>query len=164
MTGIRLLQGTTLRVLLADAPRVSAGAALLVALIVTVGLRRRRDVLLTLVSLAGGLAWAVGVLAVTGVRLSIANLVGLPILVGLGVDVVLHLALRLREGLSPARALLTVGRAATVSTLTTAVSFAALIAASTGSIRALGELVAVGLPVVTAASAVLLVILAPSSD
>ena len=43
-------------------------------------------------------------------------------------------------------------------------SFAALIAASTGSIRALGELVAVGLPVVTAASAVLLVILAPSSD
>ena len=82
----------------------------------------------TTLSLGGGMAWAVAAMIVFDMKLSVVNFVGLPILLGMGVDTVIHLLHRLDEE-GPGRvrqALATTGWATGLSTATTVVSFAAL--------------------------------------
>jgi len=95
--------------------------------------------------------WPGAALAILNIKLSIVNFVGIPILLGIGVDVVIHLQHRLREE-GPGgvlRTLATTGWAAGVSVTTTALSFASLSFATSQGIQSLGLLVLVGLAVVT---------------
>jgi len=90
--------------------------------------------------------------------LSIINIVGLPILLGIGVDVVIHLLHRLEEE-GPGgvrRALATTGIAALVSTLTTIGSFVSLTFAGNRGVQSLGLLVVIGLSSVFVTAAVVL--------
>ena len=109
-------------------------------------------------TLLAGIVWAGVALQALGVKLSIVNVIGVPILLGIGVDVVIHLLHRLREE-GPGgvrRAWRTTGVAAIVSTGTTVASFAALLLASSRGIRSLGMLVVVGLSTITIVGALLL--------
>ncbi|MDP6935119.1 MAG: MMPL family transporter, partial [Myxococcota bacterium] len=79
---------------------------------------------------------------------------GIPILVGIGVDVIIHLLHRMSEE-GPGhilRALQTTGWAAALSTATTVLSFASLSVASSQGIRSLGILIVLGLTTVTVAA------------
>lgn len=135
-----------------DLPPVSAIALLFVALIAFVDLRKPQRVLGAILTLLVGLIWGMATVRIAGVTLSMVNLAGLPILLGIGVDVVIHLLHRLEEegpgGIR--RALRTTGVAAGLSTLTTVGSFLALTLAGNRGVRGLGVLVTIGLVVVTA--------------
>lgn len=161
-TGVRLIQGASYQVIVADAPRILAAASGAILLFTVLGLRRPGSVVLVVASVAVGCAWSVAIVSALGVRLTIGNLVGFPILVGIGIDVAIHVVHRMRdEQQSFARALATVGRAAALSTATTSASFGAVSIASTGGLRSLGTLVGLGLPVMTLASLALLGLLRP---
>lgn len=141
-----------------DAPLVVSVALVLVALFLLLDLRRVSHALVAAATFAMGLFWAGGLLGLLGVKVNIMNFSGLPILLGIGVDVVIHLSHRLREE-GPGRvgrALATTGWATGLSSLTTVVSFAALSLASSQGVRSLGVLVAVGLSTVTVVSFVML--------
>lgn len=135
-----------------DLPRVTFVALLLVAILAALDLRRPVMIFGALATLLGGLVWGMGAVRVAGIQLSMVNIAGLPILLGIGVDVVIHLLHRLEEegpgGIR--RALRTTGVAAAVSTLTTVGSFAALSLAGNRGVRGMGLLVTIGLLVVTA--------------
>jgi predicted RND superfamily exporter protein len=95
--------------------------------------------------------WAGAAAATLNIRISMVNVVGISILLGIGVDVVIHLLHRIREE-GPGRmlnALASTGWAAALSSTTTVLSFAALSLASQRGIRSLGLLVLVGLTAVT---------------
>ncbi len=150
-------KGALLDVVNRDMPLVSILALLLVAVLTAIDLRRVPEVLGAMGILLAGMVWAGVVLDLFAVKLSIVNIVGVPILLGIGIDVVVHLMHRLREE-GPGgvrRMFLTTGVAATVAVASTAVSFASLLFASSRGVRSLGLLVTIGLITVFAATLVL---------
>jgi len=153
-----LAMGALYRHISADMPKVGGLALLLVALLTAIDLRRPHRVATALGVLLAGMVWAGVMLQQLGVSLTLMNVVGVPILLGIGVDVVIHLLHRLAdEGPGGVRrALLTTGVAASVSTLTTIASFASLLLAGSRGVRGMGTLVVVGLVVVFLATALLL--------
>lgn len=146
------------RLILSDAPLVGALAFLMVVALAFIDLKRVHWVAGAVGALVAGMVWAGSMLQAMGIKLTMVNLAGVPILLGIGVDVVIHLLHRLREE-GPGgvrRALRTTGVAAAISTLTTVLSFLSLTLAGNRGVRSLGLLVVVGLVVVTIGSVVLL--------
>ncbi|MCB9664911.1 MAG: MMPL family transporter [Alphaproteobacteria bacterium] len=141
-----------------DAPRIAGIALLLVFLLAWWDLKRPLLTLGAVGTLLAGMIWAGGALWLGGVKLTMVNLTGIPILLGLGVDVVVHLLHRLQEegpgGIR--RALRTTGVAAGLSTLTTIASFFSLTLAGSRAVQSLGTLVVVGLGVIFVAGATVL--------
>ena len=143
---------------LRDTPRMVMLVLVLVVLFTWIDLQRLTWTFGALGALVAGAVWAVAVLHGMGLKLSMINLTGVPILLGMGVDVVVHLSHRMRDegpgGLS--HALRTTGVAAAISTATNAASFGSLIMAGNRGVRSLGTLVGVGLVVLTVVSVGLL--------
>ena len=149
--GEYLALGTLYDIVREDMPTVALLALGLVCLGTLLDLRRPLQALGAMAVLLSGMAWAGAAIATAGVKLSIVNIVGVPILMGIGVDVVIHLLHRLGEE-GPGRvkiALRTTGVAALLSAVTTVLSFASLALASSKGIQSLGMLVLVGLTSVT---------------
>lgn len=152
------VQGLAFKYTSRDMPIVGILALVLVTLLTAIDLRKPLFTLGAIGTLIAGIVWAGVALSGIQLRLSIVNVIGVPILLGIGIDVVIHLLHRLREE-GPGgvrRAWLTTGVAAVVSTGTTVASFAALLLASSRGIRSLGLLVVVGLTTITIVGALML--------
>ena len=140
-----------------DIPVVAGLALLLVFLLTLIDMRSLKKALAVTLSLGSGMAWAGAAMAAFGVQLSVVNFVGIPILLGIGVDVIIHLLHRLDEE-GPGRvrvALATTGWASGLSTVTTIVSFAALSLATHRGVQSLGLMIVLGLSLVTLAGFIL---------
>jgi predicted exporter len=137
-----------------DAPRIIGMALVFVGLVTILYLRNVGRGLGALGALVAGLCWAGAGLALFRVKLSMINFVGVPILMGIGIDVVIHLQHRIQEE-GPGqlmKALATTGTASALSSATTILSFAALSAAGNQGIRSLGLMIVLGLALVTLAA------------
>ncbi len=158
VAGELLSMGALYKMVRTDIPWIAGLALVLVAALTLVDVRRFHWFVGAYGTLLAGMVFAGAALQIAGVKLSMVNIVGLPILVGIGIDVVIHLLHRLREegpgGIG--QALRTTGIAAVVSTATTVVSFASLIFAGNRGIRSLGILVSVGLTAVFVVTCILL--------
>jgi len=151
VAGQYLALGALYNVVEADKPKVVFAALLLVALSTAVYMRRKVHALLATGVLLAGMGWAAAMLAVLQIPISMASVVGIPILLGIGIDVVIHLLHRMAEE-GPGRllkALATTGWASGLSAATTILSFASLTLASSQGVQSLGQLVVVGLTAVT---------------
>ena len=150
--------GTMFRTVMDDMPIVGGLALFLVFALAAVDLKKPHWVLGAVGTLLAGMIWAGVAIDAVGVRLSLLNLMGIPILLGIGIDVIIHLLHRLAEegpgGLR--RALSTTGVAATISTLTSVASFFSLTLAGNRGIQSMGVLVVFGLTAVFLVSAILL--------
>jgi len=158
VAGEYLCLGSLYSLMRSDAPRIIGLAAVLVFLATLADLKRPLRTLGAMGVLVAGMAWVGAALAAFRIELSIVNMVGIPILLGLGVAAVIHLLHRLAEE-GPGRifhALATTGWAAALCTLTTVLSFSALSFAGSQGVRSLGLLVVVGLTAVTLAAFLLL--------
>jgi predicted RND superfamily exporter protein len=135
---------------LRDAPRIGGLALVLVLVFLLWDLRKPSLVFAAFASLVVGVAWAGIAMWLGGVKLSMINIAAIPILLGIGVDVIVHLSHRLAEegpgGIR--RSLRTTGTAVTISTLTTMGSFGSLVLAGNRGVRSLGLLVVLGLTMV----------------
>ena len=141
-----------------DMPIIALMALLMVTALTVIDLRKMHWVGGAMLTLLAGMVWAGAAIQTVGVKFSMLNVVGIPILLGIGVDVVIHLLHRLREE-GPGgvrRALGTTGVAALVSTLTTILSFVSLLLAGNRGVRSLGMVVVIGLAAVFVASAIVL--------
>ena len=137
-----------------DASRIVLCALLAVFVITGFHMRSPRRALGATAALVAGLCWAGAGLALFRVKVSMVNFVGIPILMGIGIDVVIHLLHRMTEE-GPGkvlRALSTTGTAAALSAATTILSFASLSAASNHGVRSLGLMIVLGLSLVTLAA------------
>jgi hypothetical protein len=121
-------------------------ALVLVVLVLAIDLRRARDVGLALVPLAVGAGWALGVMALTGLELNLANLIILPLMIGIGIDIGVHLVHRARAEGSSGAALVAgpTGRAVVLSSFTTMVGFGALMIADHRGLASIGALLSLG--------------------
>lgn len=156
--GDALTYAALYRVVRRDMPIVAVLAFVLVAALTAIDVRTWPRIVGALGALVAGMVWAGAAIQMGGIKLSMVNVVGVPILLGIGVDVIIHLIHRIAEE-GPGgvrRALRTTGVAALVSALTTVLSFASLALATNRGVQSLGLLVAIGLTSIFVSAALVL--------
>jgi uncharacterized protein len=124
-----------------------------IAILLWIALRRVRDVLLTLVPLAVALLATLEICALTGFELNYANIIALPVLLGVGVAFKIYYVMAWRQGQTDfLQSALT--RAIFFSALLTGTAFGSLWLSSNPGMSSMGKLLALSLAC-TLASAVL---------
>jgi hopanoid biosynthesis associated RND transporter like protein HpnN len=136
---------------------VAVGAAM-VFVILLIDFRSVRHALLASAPLAIGMIWALGGLRLLGSSFNFANLVAIPLIVGVGIDNGVHVIHRVRlEGRDGMDVVLRhTGRAILISSLTTMIGFGSLSLASHRGLASLGLLLLLGVGSCLVASVVVL--------
>ncbi len=137
------------------AAALAAGAILVILFL---DFRSLVDVVCALTPVLCGLTLLLGTLAIFGVRLNLANTIVMPLIIGLGVDSGVHALHRWRAQPldSPAGLAGGSGRAITMTTATTAIGFACMMAGSHRGMASLGLVMTLGLVFVWLATVFLL--------
>ncbi|HEU5073375.1 MAG TPA: MMPL family transporter, partial [Polyangiaceae bacterium] len=139
--------------------RAAVYALLGVAVIVWLTFRRVRDTLLALLPVTLGWLWMLGLMRPLGIEFTPANMVALPLILGLGVDTGVHILHRANEvsGTAKLAALLQgTGVAVSVAALTSIIGFGALTVADYRAMQGLGLLLSLGVGLCLLASVVVL--------
>jgi uncharacterized protein len=139
--------------------------ALMVIMVVAfVALRRVGDVALALVPLGLGMVWTAGLMWLFNLQFNLANLVAVPLIIGIGVENGLHLVHRYRkEGVSgPALIASSTGQSVAVFSLTTMIGFGSLTVGKYYGIFSMGLLLTLTVGSVLVASLLVLPLLLPT--
>jgi predicted RND superfamily exporter protein len=134
---------------------LSLGAVFLILLI---DFRHLGYALLGMMPLVVGFAWMVGLFVITGWKFDLANVMGFPLILGIGIDDavhVLHAVRRQGTGAMP-DVLRHTGRALLLTSLTTGIAFGSIATASHVGMAGIGMLLALGVASCFVASVVLL--------
>ena len=125
--------------------RAGMWATLVVIFLVFIDLRSLRDVLLALIPLAIGGVWMVGLMNVLGIDYTFANVLAIPLIIGIGIDSGIHVIHRWREcHYDVGQAVYGTGKAILVSSLTTMCAFGSLMLSSNGGGKTLGLTLVLG--------------------
>jgi predicted RND superfamily exporter protein len=155
--------GTTLfaQALLQITGRALRQSAFLVALavvfLVFADFRKIMPATLSLLSVALGLVWMLGIMRLLGWQYNPINIMAVPIVLGIGIDSGVHIVHRFEDSGGDMRAaVLTSGRAVLVSSLTTVAGFACLLLSTHRGLITLAQLLLLGMGTCLVASLVLL--------
>jgi hypothetical protein len=144
-TGVPITQYESMNDMARAFTIMAVGAILVVALVVWLDFRSIVSTLLCMGSLAVGILWTLGLLALFSIPLNLANFFAIPILIGLGTDSSIHVLHRWRDmqrnGESRYGATL---RAVTLTAVTTGIGFGALLTAQHKGLQSLGWVMAIG--------------------
>ncbi len=118
----------------------------LAAIVVLVFLHFRRigSVVLSLLPVAIGTIWVMGFMGWAGIPFNPANIMMLPLVIGIGVTNGIHILNRFAEEQNPGILAKSTGKAVLVSALTTIAGFGSLVVADHRGIRSLGYIMAAG--------------------
>lgn len=142
--------------------RAAGLAAGLILLLLIIDFRGIRNAALALVPTLLGWLWMVGLMAAVGIPFNVANIVCLPLVLGIGTAFGVHLMHRAEEsakihGIASLDDLLRgTGSAVIISALTTMVGFAALMLGKHGAMLSLGLSMVIGIATCLAASILVL--------
>jgi predicted RND superfamily exporter protein len=112
--------------------------------LVLIHFRRISCVFLSLLPVGLGFLWMVGIMGLLGISFNPANIMTLPLVVGIGVTNGIHILNRFAEEQHPSILAKSTGKAVLVSGLTTIAGFGSLIVAKHRGIESLGTIMAVG--------------------
>ena len=118
----------------------------LVLLILILDFQNLRDALLASVPLALGVVWMMGLMRLLGISFNFANLVAVPLIIGVGIDNGVHVLHRVRlEGIDGMGVVLRhTARAILIASLTTMIGFGSLALASHRGLASLGTVLLLG--------------------
>jgi multidrug efflux pump subunit AcrB len=142
-TGVPMTVSESMKSMARSFLEQSVLAVALVSILIWLDLRNMRESLAALASLAIGVVWSVGIMAALGATFNLANFFAVPILVGLGMDSVVHITHRAHEG-ALEHGFGSTRAAVIVTALTTTVGFGVLVFAHHQGLRSLGIAMAVG--------------------
>lgn len=151
VAGEYLAMASLYRLISKDGLQISVVALLMVFLFSWADMKSLKRSLSAVIILLMGMSCAGAALYVVGVKISLVNFVGIPIVMGIGIDVIIHLLHRISEE-GPGRvrfALRTTGFASFLSAATTILSFSSLLFATNRGLHSMGKMIVVGLSVVT---------------
>ncbi len=115
-----------------------------ISLLVFIHFRSITNVLLALLPVALGAVWMVGFMGLVGIPFNPANIMTLPLVIGIGVTNGIHILNRFAEEQNPSILAKSTGKAVLVSGLTTVAGFGSLIQAKHQGIESLGVVMSVG--------------------
>ncbi len=116
-----------------------------IALMVLFHFRSLGAVILALVPVGIGTLWLAGLMGWAGVPINLANIMTLPLVIGIGVTNGIHILNRYAEEGTPGILSRSTGKAVLVSGLTAIAGFGSLILAQHRGIRSLGIIMSVGI-------------------
>jgi predicted RND superfamily exporter protein len=119
-------------------------ALFLIVFLVWLDFRNVRYTALAFLPLVLGTVWMVGAMNWLSIDYNFANVIALPLILGIGIDSGVHVLHRYREGTTPDRLPLTTGKAVLMSSLTTVLAFGTLAAASHRGLQTLGITLVIG--------------------
>ena len=141
-TPVQLYEYTTLlKQSYQDAAWYSLGA---IAILVFIHFRSLTCVVLSLLPVVIGTLWMVGLMGWRGIDFNPANIMTLPLVIGIGVTSGIHILNRFAEEQNPSIFAKSTGKAVLISALTTVAGFGSLVLAKHQGIRSLGFVMAVG--------------------
>lgn len=149
LTGVNVVSRALRRQVWIDAVLAAVLGTLMVAILLWFDYRRIRDTVLSLVPLAVGIVWMLGVMAALGIDLNFMNVFVTTMIIGIGVDYGVHMLHRHRElrgrGLEERVAgLAETGRAIVMAAVTTCVGFGSLALSHYPGIRSIGFVAILG--------------------
>jgi hopanoid biosynthesis associated RND transporter like protein HpnN len=147
VTGTPVITYETIMLMERSYRQATVYAIVLVAVVSFLLLRRVRETLLSLVPLGLGLLWTVGLMPLVGLKFTMGNIFGLPLILGTAAEFGLNVVLRFMEGRDhggPLIARSTV-MAVLVNGLSTIVGFGSLMIADHRGIFGLGLLLTIGM-------------------
>lgn len=127
-----------------------------IGLFVAVHFRSLLAAFLSLLPVAIGAVWTLGLMGLLETHFNPANIMTLPLIVGVGVTNGIHILNRYREETSPALLSNSTGKAVVVSSLTTISGFGSLIIADHQGITSLGWIMSIGVAACMVSSLTLL--------
>jgi len=143
--------------------RAAVISAAMVLIVLLVAFRRLSDALLALVPVLIGFGWMLGLMAALSLSFDAANIVVLPLILGIGIDAGAHLIHRYRTSAAEHgriamldEVVRTTGAAVLLASLTTAVGFGALMLGDYGGMKSLGLVMTIGIGCCLIASMVVL--------
>ena len=141
-------------------------ALIAIVLVTFLTLRRVGDTLLAMLPLALGMVWTIGWMWLFGLRFNLANMIAVPLIIGIGVENGIHLLHRFREEGEGGPNLVagSTGQAVALFSLTTMIGFGSLMVANYYGIFSMGLLltVAVGSVLVASLTVLPLILFRPS--
>ncbi len=141
-TPVQLFEYTTL---LKESYQTAAWYSLAaIVLLVLVHFRNTSSVILSLVPVAVGSIWLGGVMGLFHIPFNPANIMTLPLVIGIGVTNGIHILNRFAEERTPSILAKSTGKAVLVSGLTTVAGFGSLMLAKHQGIKSLGYVMATG--------------------
>lgn len=150
----QLYEHTTL---LKNSYEQAAGYALIaIALAVLLRFRSLVAVALALLPVVIGTTWLLGFMALAGIPFNPANIVTLPLMVGIGVTNGIQILNRLAEEQEPSLLAKSTGKAVLVSGLTASAGLGSLMLARHQGIKSLGEVMSVGIAACMVAALIVL--------
>jgi uncharacterized protein len=161
-TGMAMHVDAHLRMIREGFTRAAVMAAVLVLMILLIAFRRFGHAVLALVPTLVGFAWMLGAMRLIGLDFDAANIVTLPLIMGIGVDAGVHLVHRMRQSAEEhgtARLDEVVGgtgAAVALASLTTIAGFASLMLADYGAMQSLGLAMTLGITSTLLASLIVL--------
>jgi uncharacterized protein len=115
-----------------------------IAVLVFIHFRSVSCVILSLLPVGFGFVWMLGLMGIFGIPFNPANVMTLPLIVGIGVTNGIHILNRFAEEQHPSILARSTGKAVLVSGLTTIAGFGSLILAQHRGIRSLGLIMSIG--------------------
>ena len=157
-TGFPLVFQRMMGSITAGFTRAVASGGAIVLLILLVTFRSIRDALLAALPLVIGAIWMMGGMRLLGIDFNLANLVGVPLIIGVGIDNGVHIMRRVRlEGeLGMDVVSRHTGRAILIASLTTMIGFGSLGLASHRGMASLGIVLLIGVAACLATSTLIL--------
>jgi uncharacterized protein len=141
-TPVQLLEYTTL--LKESFEQAAIYSLIAIAILVLIHFRKISCVILSLLPVGVGALWMLGVMGLLNIPFNPANIMTLPLIVGIGVTNGIHILNRFAEEQHPSILARSTGKAVLVSGLTTIAGFGSLIIAEHQGIRSLGIVMATG--------------------
>jgi len=139
---VQLLEYTTL--LKRSYEEAAVYSLITIACVVLIHFRRLSCVVLALLPVGLGTLWLMGLMGALALPFNPANIITLPLMVGIGVTNGIHILTRYSEELHPSILARSTGKAVLVSGLTTIAGFGSLILGQHRGIRSLGIVMSVG--------------------
>ena len=141
-TPVQLFEYTTL---LKSSYQQAAGYALIaIVILVLLHFRSVSSVILALLPVTLGALWMIGIMGIFEVPFNPANIMTLPLIIGIGVTNGIHILNRFAEEQNPAVLARSTGKAVIVSGLNTIAGFGSLMVAQHRGISSLGFVMAIG--------------------
>ena len=128
-TGMPPVMRELIRVIGNDGKNAALLTILVVFLLLWLDFRKIKYAILAMIPLMTGFVWMVGLMKLTGMQLTIVNVMGLPMIIGIGIDYGVHIVHRWHiEGSNKVNKIFaSTGKAILLSAITTMLAFGSLI-------------------------------------
>ena len=129
-----------------DGKRAAGLTMIVVFVMLLVDFRSLKITILAMLPLVVGFVWMMGIMGLLGVKITLVNVMALPLILGIGIDDGIHILHRYKnEGKgSIARVLSSTGKAIVITSLTTMISFGSLVFATYRGFGSLGIALFIG--------------------